>query len=38
MVLERTAKLPLAAIERIQLRRLRALVRHARAHSEFYRE
>jgi phenylacetate-CoA ligase len=38
MVLERTAKLPLAAIERIQQRRLKSLVRHARAKSEFYRD
>lgn len=38
MVLERTAKLSREAIERIQRRRLAALVRRARAHSGFYRE
>jgi phenylacetate-CoA ligase len=38
MVLERTAELSSGAIERIQLRRLKALVWHARAKSEYYRE
>jgi phenylacetate-CoA ligase len=38
MVLQRAAGLPLAAIERIQRRRLKALVRHARANSEFCRD
>jgi phenylacetate-CoA ligase len=38
MLLERTAELPRATIERFQRRRLKSLVRHARAKSEFYRE
>lgn len=38
MILERTARLPLRAIERIQRRRLNSLVTYARAKSPFYRD
>lgn len=38
VVLQRTAELSPRAIERIQRRRLKTLVRHAREKSEFYRE